>query len=124
MTYDIYLSGLIHVSRCVLYRAAKDALLFVELARQGNTEELVWRTAEATQVVVNTGPYQLPVVEIAGAIDKALDVSFVELSTLDDGINRFQDVRQVKLQRACDDEAGDGGRCHAVGWILCVVGES
>lgn len=91
------LSELVGLARRELQRRAKNALAFRKSRDACDAEILVGGAAETAEVVVFARPYEVPVEEVAGAVEDGLDVSLLEMAPLDHGVDGFQHVGSVEL---------------------------
>lgn len=103
IAYVVSLSRLIGLTRCELQRGSEDALIIGERSHASNAEILVWSATEATEVVVFARPYQMPIKEVARAIEDGLHMSLLEVAALNNRVHSLENVRRFKFERTSNE---------------------
>ena len=89
----------------VLHGATEEAFILLHVAVDHNSEVLVRRAPESSQIVVVGGIDDLPIKEVTGAKKDARNATFAEVTSLDDGVYGLQHVGGIQFEGSGDEHS-------------------
>ncbi len=82
---------------------AVDRFVWGEGGHGGDAEILVGCAAQVAYLMVDAGGYDVPVDEVARAVEDCVDVATLEVATLEECVYGLECVAVAELQWACDE---------------------
>ena len=94
------LPWLVCLARSELHGCTEDILVRMESSDPCDAEKLVRGATEATEVMVFARPDQMPADQITGTVEHGSHITLAEETTLNDTINRFENVGCIQFEWA------------------------